>query len=419
MKNLLFILIIGFLFISQDASFAQSGWTYFKYKDVLIKGYAISIQSDYNGGVFLGMNCGLAKFNGDEWVKVYYNELIPNDANNKYNIRSIKSMGSQIWTGTNEGLIKFDGYNRKHYNLSNTPSMLNDKIRGFAGDKYGNVWFFNNRLGIFKLDKTSDTVVTYTMSQNDPFPVNNDAKMFCDADDNLWYSAYGKFVKFKDGIVKVIDSTEIPLFINDTLSSIQIMQDNSIVVLMKHSIGLYKDYNGVITFNKIDVPQNLLNNDEYFHSVKIDMERNIWIITKSTTSSRHFYKYSNKKEWTKYEFPTYDSLPTNYYNLVDFTIDENGKVWFADPSYGIFVFDPKITSVYDNTENVSFQISPNPVSDFLCINSNIELGKIKIYSALGLKVLDTEWKERIDVSGLVPGVYFVRVGDKVSKFIKI
>ncbi|HPO62027.1 MAG TPA: T9SS type A sorting domain-containing protein [Candidatus Kapabacteria bacterium] len=79
------------------------------------------------------------------------------------------------------------------------------------------------------------------------------------------------------------------------------------------------------------------------------------------------------------------------------------------------------TSNYIENElnNQNIIISPNPVNDILSINSSIELSKIEIFSALGLKVLETEWKEKIDVSGLASGVYFLRAGYKIVKFIKI
>ena len=86
-----------------------------------------------------------------------------------------------------------------------------------------------------------------------------------------------------------------------------------------------------------------------------------------------------------------------------------------------------------NFEMIS--ITPNPAMDFI----EIELGNnhtlkgvdesVKIYNFLGKMVLsdiDTppdplffEWgKYRIDISGLVPGVYFVRIGNHVQRFVK-
>ncbi len=64
-------------------------------------------------------------------------------------------------------------------------------------------------------------------------------------------------------------------------------------------------------------------------------------------------------------------------------------------------------------------LSPNPAENYLILNSKIGHGKIEIFSALGIKLIETEYKEKIDVSELPSGLYFVRVGNKVGKFVKI
>ena len=81
------------------------------------------------------------------------------------------------------------------------------------------------------------------------------------------------------------------------------------------------------------------------------------------------------------------------------------------------------------TDNSNIIISPNPTADFIEISvgaiHELPLPSIQIFSALGVKCREqaclsaTDRKNKIDVSGLPPGVYFVRVGDKVGKFVKI
>ena len=66
-----------------------------------------------------------------------------------------------------------------------------------------------------------------------------------------------------------------------------------------------------------------------------------------------------------------------------------------------------------------FNISPNPVHDFLYI-SGINNQKIEIFSVEGIKVYESiNTISKIDVSGFLPGVYFLKVGDKVNKFVKM
>jgi len=91
----------------------------------------------------------------------------------------------------------------------------------------------------------------------------------------------------------------------------------------------------------------------------------------------------------------------------------------------------------DNIENLLFSennlyLYPNPATDFLEISFPEHALKdvaILMYNVFGEEVLATSYftpspspKERgvrIDVSGLSPGIYFIRVGDKVGKFVKI
>ena len=45
--------------------------------------------------------------------------------------------------------------------------------------------------------------------------------------------------------------------------------------------------------------------------------------------------------------------------------------------------------------------------------------QIKIYSIEGIEVLETAYKDKIDVSSFAPGVYYVKVRNSVLRFVKI
>ena len=90
--------------------------------------------------------------------------------------------------------------------------------------------------------------------------------------------------------------------------------------------------------------------------------------------------------------------------------------------------EPLYSSVENEYIKNSFIISPNPASDFIEIEiPPLEwgLGGVSaiIYNIFGQIVLSVgailELPSRVDVSTLVPGLYFVRLGDKVTKFVKL
>ena len=76
-------------------------------------------------------------------------------------------------------------------------------------------------------------------------------------------------------------------------------------------------------------------------------------------------------------------------------------------------------------QKVEILLSPNPVGDFLEISVGAQgtVPEIYIFNVFGEEILKNSNSNnsqlRIDVSGLPSGMYFLRVGDKVGKFIKI
>jgi hypothetical protein len=126
------------------------------------------------------------------------------------------------------------------------------------------------------------------------------------------------------------------------------------------------------------------------------------------------------------------------YPIGGFVLSHDEKklaIQFQDNSLFLYSLDTTTSIDSPNTLDVrSSQISPNPATDFIEISyPPLERGAggviIKIYNVFGQiqttpSLRDTPpWKGgekvRIDVSLLPAGIYFVRIGDKVQKFIKL
>jgi WD40 repeat protein len=135
------------------------------------------------------------------------------------------------------------------------------------------------------------------------------------------------------------------------------------------------------------------------------------------------------------------------YSFFDSTSSNQGLEASKDSQYVLSIdnkelrlfrinWNPTVIKEKDKEEpKFYFTISPNPASDYIEIDINdVILSEAKnlgmsIYDVLGVEVYcsiatppapsQEGGKTRFDVSHLSPGVYFVRVGDVVSKFIKI
>jgi hypothetical protein len=143
------------------------------------------------------------------------------------------------------------------------------------------------------------------------------------------------------------------------------------------------------------------------------------------------YRYQGKGK-----FKSVDLKINGYENLRfpinDFCIDPNNNMHLAT-EIGLLTNPDFITGVQENTlkENEDISISPNPASDYIELVPPLEkrglggvLPPIQIIDIFGNNVLSVETRhalslQRIDVSSLPPGMYFVRIGEKVGKFVVV
>ncbi len=118
-------------------------------------------------------------------------------------------------------------------------------------------------------------------------------------------------------------------------------------------------------------------------------------------------------------------------------LNANQKAYSAWWLWAILAgWQPTTDIQIENQESQEINISPNPASD--CIEINLGAGsklalmiEFEIFNIFGEKITTTsnlsgstpllakDGNYKIDISNLIPGVYFVRVGGKFEKFIKL
>ena len=118
------------------------------------------------------------------------------------------------------------------------------------------------------------------------------------------------------------------------------------------------------------------------------------------------------------------------YDQFDGAVDGNEGGPFRCYTDNNFVtYKPSYTEVCDYimgtpeiTANASFQIYPNPVSDWIQISLNVvnEYLKYSIYSSEGKKVQTGQMSEQIDVSNLPSGIYTLLIENQTqNRFAKV
>jgi hypothetical protein len=198
-----------------------------------------------------------------------------------------------------------------------------------------------------------------------------------------------------------------------------------------YNLGMFSFVRMIDTSGKM-IWEDSLKGSYWFNKIVEDSEGNILVAgskyNKTDTDQVHIFNYFNLVGFRQNGAKLFnliwgDSTKTHYLN--DIISKDNGHCFVAGgdnylPYLAEITYQPN--DVNDNSKSLNdsgFIIAPNPTFDFLYIKSNNTIGKVEIFSSLGIKVLSTEYKDRIDVNGLSAGVYFVIVDNKFLKFIKI
>lgn len=72
---------------------------------------------------------------------------------------------------------------------------------------------------------------------------------------------------------------------------------------------------------------------------------------------------------------------------------------------------------YSNTNSPMFFKLEN--NRLILISDNLRGKPVQLYSVLGTKLIDIEYKEPIDISNLANGIYFIKIDEYTNKFIKL
>ncbi len=152
-----------------------------------------------------------------------------------------------------------------------------------------------------------------------------------------------------------------------------------------------------------------------------------------------FYNYwmttNGGKIWLRDTSYTYDEHPNiELMNMAYLTKD---KILGVTSDSKIYLYSDELVNIAEEVKFISnndIQIFPNPAEEYIEISvgsqnavTNPDIRILNVFGEEIIKISDSNNSQfsipnsqfRINVSGLPTGVYFMRVGDKVSKFVKI
>jgi len=222
-------------------------------------------------------------------------------------------------------------------------------------------------------------------------------------------------ILFTNDLGNTWDSCKTRVFSKEYTALKQIAINNNYIFAATYDDGVRRSPNRGATWEKIG--KGIIND-----SVTTIIAKDNFVV--AGTQNGVFFSIDNGDTW--YE-RNYGLDSTTIYKLYF----HKNYVWAATSS-GIYKIklDEMFTGVDDAIESEnSVLITPNPATDYIDItvagNRTLK-DAVRVYDVLGVCVLTHPLapsregeRVRLDVSGLAAGVYFVRSGSKIYKFVKM
>ena len=251
-----------------------------------------------------------------------------------------------LWFTTQNGLVKYDGYNFKTYlpEPGDTNSINTRDPIWVIEDHLGDLWISSWQEGLIKFDRKTESFKHYIHDDNDPNSIvsNGTYHLYEDKSGTLWLGIIG------EGMEKFDRESETFTHYGNDPDDIYSLSSNAVNIIYEDSegnlwVGTSNGLNrfdretgkSVRYFNEPGNPNSLIYN--VIQEIIEDHSGNLWIATTGGLS-----KFNYKKDiWKNYvnvpDIP--NSLSHN--NIVVVFEDKKGRIWAGSRWGGLNLFDPK------------------------------------------------------------------------------
>lgn len=268
-------LLVSLLFLSCETHIETQEQLNTEFDTHILEGYFVkSIGFDAIGNTWVGtFKQGLINYkDGESVVFNSANSIIP-DSTVFYAVEVDSK--NNVWMGTSEGLIKYNGENFTVFNTENTPIPV-DYISSVVIDSKDNIWFLSNTYnqgGLVKYDNTSWTV--YTSLNTIMYITSHIQSIAIDSDDNVWLALNGyvkntNLIKFSGDNWKIYNDYDLG-FSPYYYAQINVSSTNELYMSI--------DYTLSSTFETGSDPRLLIFNGDTTIELKLENTENLGVIS--------------------------------------------------------------------------------------------------------------------------------------------
>jgi len=253
-----------------------------------------------------------------------------------------------LWVGTQEGLVRYDGYSLKvfKHDPSNSHSLSDNYINSLLEDSQGNLWVGTFGGGLNYFNPKTQQFTHYRHQAGDANSISNDdvRSLIKDSQGNLWVGTFSEGLNFFNP--KTQQFTHYRHQAGDANS----LSDNDVRSLLEDSQGnlwVGTDGGGLNYFNTKtqqfthyrhqagDV--NSLSHDDV-RSLLEDSQGNLWVGTRGGGLN---YFNPKTQQFTHYRHQEGDENSLSHDDVRSLLKDSQGNLWVGTRGGGLNYFNPK------------------------------------------------------------------------------
>jgi signal transduction histidine kinase/ligand-binding sensor domain-containing protein len=401
------------LVISVSAQLNPDNITQYTEKDGLPGGRVNSLLVDKYGFIWTGTINGLARFDGYEFKRFFSN---PNDTNSIKGLvcwALFEDRKGQIWAATGQENLNvynpvtrsFRHYDYKH--LIDHPSNIEIGIYCINQDQNGKIFLgVSTNFGepipgaLLYFDDKEDRVKRIENPGN--FNIQNVISSTVDSKNNLWVLSYSGI--FKINSTGKIDSVPVLNSLYRKMGDYNngILADNESHIWVVSNKGTLTDYDPHSKEVKVHLFPQKISRSFNFSTIAFDTAQNIWL---GTDQGLAFFD-KEKKAFSLFKQVNRKNPALSVINQLQ--VDSFGSVWVATASEGLLRYEEKIKlRSYSNIKRDKNSLSPG------WANNLMQSGDGKIWvtttnggAEVGLNELDAQGNllQSIPVREMIPGL---------------
>lgn len=304
------------------------------------------ITQDSNGYIWIGTNDGLVRFNGYDYIIYRKDHKDSSSIIGNYILKVYEDIDKNIWVGTTDGISKLSNKESNVKNYSLNDGLTDLCVFDILELKDGSIVAATSCNGLFKLNKKTDKF--------EPLKINgldNSKKVY-----SITQDKNGDLLVAGENFlnhIKINDDSEVVTKFTDKYDELKDIEIYRLYIDKNDELWIGTTDSGVFNIDKEGNIINYRNNDDknslvgnFVRDITMDSLGNVWVCTNEGLSKIN----SNSGKVISFRSNNYD-----IHSLIDNNIrcvfeDDTGLLWIGTYK-GISIFDSKSNIQHFKVEN--------------------------------------------------------------------